>query len=64
MANLAGILVPVVTDYSVKFTGWNAAFWLTAAISAQGIVVDLGFGQPKKLVEEFLEISEQLACGS
>lgn len=51
VANFAGILVPVVTGYLVKLTGWNAAFWLTAAISAAGIVMYLAFGQAKKLVD-------------
>ena len=51
MANFAGILVPVVTGYLVKFAGWNSAFWLTAAISTGGILIYLAFGQARKLVD-------------
>jgi MFS family permease len=51
MANFAGILVPVVTGYLVKSTGWGAAFWLTALISGTGILIYLAFGQAKKLID-------------
>ena len=51
MANVAGVLAPVVVGYVVKLTGWNAAFWLTAAISAVGILAFLAFGNAERLVD-------------
>ena len=32
VANFSGILVPVVTGYVVKVSGWPAAFWLAASV--------------------------------
>ena len=51
IANLAGVLAPVVIGYLVKSFGWASAFWLTAAVSTCGIVVFLLFGKAERLVE-------------
>lgn len=51
IANVAGILAPVVIGYLVKGFGWPSAFWLTAAVSAAGIVVFLAFGNAERLVD-------------
>jgi MFS family permease len=51
VANLAGVLAPVVIGYLVKDFGWNSAFWLTAAVSAAGIIVFLLLGRAEKLVD-------------
>ncbi len=51
IANLAGVLAPVVIGYLVKWFGWPAAFWLTAAVSALGIVAYLISGKAEKLID-------------
>ncbi|MEX2261417.1 MAG: MFS transporter [Bryobacteraceae bacterium] len=51
IANLAGILAPVVIGYLVKSAGWSSAFWLTAAVSMAGIATYLFFGSAKKLID-------------
>jgi ACS family sodium-dependent inorganic phosphate cotransporter-like MFS transporter 5 len=45
LANLAGVLAPVVIGYVVKAAGWSPAFWLTAAISVIGIGAYLLWGR-------------------
>jgi sugar phosphate permease len=51
LANVAGVLAPVIVGYIVKASGWNGAFWLTAAICVLGISVYLLFGKAEKLVD-------------
>ncbi len=51
IANLAGVLAPVIIGYLVKSFGWASAFWLTAAVSTCGMVVFLAFGRAEQLVE-------------
>ena len=51
VANFSGVLVPVVTGYAVKVSGWTAAFWLAASVCTFGFLVYLCFGQAKKLVD-------------
>lgn len=51
VANLAGVLAPVIIGYLVKSFGWASAFWLTAAVSAMGILAFLSFGRAEKLVD-------------
>jgi MFS transporter, ACS family, solute carrier family 17 (sodium-dependent inorganic phosphate cotransporter), other len=51
VANFSGILVPVVTGYVVKVSGWTAAFWLAASVCALGFLAYSFFGQAKKLVD-------------
>lgn len=51
VANFSGILVPVVTGYVVKVSGWAAAFWLTGAVCAVGFLAYIFFGQARKLVD-------------
>ena len=50
VANFAGILVPVVTGYVVKVSGWHSAFWLAAAVCALGFIAYIFFGQARQLV--------------
>jgi len=49
VANLAGILAPVVIGYVAKTQGWSMAFWLTAAVSAAGALTYLSFGKAERL---------------
>jgi len=51
IANFAGILVPVITGYVVKVSGWPAAFWLAASVCSMGFLSYVLFGQAKKLVD-------------
>ena len=51
VANFSGILVPVVTGYVVKVSGWTAAFWLAALVATVGFVAYVCFGQARKLVD-------------
>jgi ACS family glucarate transporter-like MFS transporter len=51
VANFSGILVPVVTGYVVKVSGWPAAFWLAASVCTVGFLAYLCFGQARKLVD-------------
>jgi ACS family glucarate transporter-like MFS transporter len=51
VANFSGILVPVVTGYVVKVSGWTAAFWLAASVCTVGFLAYLCFGQARKLVD-------------
>lgn len=51
VANFSGILVPVLTGYVVKVSGWTAAFWLAASVCAFGFLAYILFGQAKKLVD-------------
>lgn len=51
VANFSGILVPVVTGYVVKVSGWTSAFWLAASVCTLGFLVYLCFGQARKLVD-------------
>jgi MFS family permease len=51
VANFSGILVPVVTGYVVKVSGWPAAFWLAASVCTLGFLAYLFFGQARKLVD-------------
>src|SRR5262245_18768754 len=51
VANFSGILVPVVTGYVVKISGWAAAFWLAASICTIGCLAYVVFGQARKLVD-------------
>lgn len=51
IANIAGVLAPVVVGYIVKASGWDAAFWLTAVVSVLGITAYLLFGKAEKLVD-------------
>ncbi|MBM3775437.1 MAG: ACS family MFS transporter [Acidobacteria bacterium] len=51
VANLAGVLAPVIIGYLVKGYGWSSAFWLTAAVSTLGILVFLAFGRAEKLID-------------
>jgi MFS family permease len=51
IANFSGILVPVVTGYVVKVSGWAAAFWLAASVCALGFLAYVTFGQARKLVD-------------
>jgi len=51
VANFSGILVPVVTGYIVKVSGWDAAFWLAASVCTIGCLTYLCFGQARKLVD-------------
>ena len=51
VANFSGILVPVVTGYVVKVSGWPAAFWLAASVCTVGFLAYLFFGQARKLVD-------------
>jgi len=51
VANFSGILVPVVTGYVVKVSGWTAAFWLAALVCTVGFLAYLCFGQARKLVD-------------
>jgi MFS family permease len=51
VANFSGILVPVVTGYVVKVSGWTAAFWLAASVCTFGFLAYTFFGQAKKLVD-------------
>ena len=51
IANVAGVLAPVVVGYLVKGAGWPSAFWLTAAVSVFGITAYLLFGKAEKLVD-------------
>ncbi|MBI3665006.1 MAG: MFS transporter [Acidobacteria bacterium] len=51
VANLAGVLAPVVIGYVVKVSGWNTAFWLTAAINGLGALAFWVFGKAERLVD-------------
>jgi len=51
VANFAGILVPVVTGYAVKVSGWLAAFWILAAVCSAGFLTYLCFGQSRRLLD-------------
>ena len=51
VANFSGILVPVVTGYVVKVSGWTAAFWLAALVATVGFLAYVCFGQARKLVD-------------
>lgn len=51
VANLAGVLAPVMIGYLVKSLGWSPAFWLTAGVSGTGILAFLTFGRAEKLVD-------------
>jgi MFS family permease len=51
LANIAGVLAPVVIGYVVKSLGWSSAFWLTALVSVGGIVAYLVFGRAEKLID-------------
>jgi sugar phosphate permease len=51
VANFSGILVPVVTGYVVKVSGWTAAFWLAALVCTVGFLAYLCCGQARKLVD-------------
>ena len=51
VANFSGILVPVLTGYVVKVSGWPAAFWLAASVCTLGFLAYLCFGQARKLVD-------------
>jgi MFS family permease len=51
VANFSGVLVPVVTGYVVKVSGWTAAFWLAASVCTCGFLVYVCFGQARKLVD-------------
>jgi sugar phosphate permease len=50
-ANLSGVIVPVIVGYGVKISGWNSAFWLTAAVSWIGVLFFVVFGKAEKLVD-------------
>lgn len=50
-ANLSGVLVPIIVGYGVKMSGWNSAFWLTAAVSWIGVLFFVVFGKSEKLVD-------------
>jgi MFS family permease len=51
LANVAGVLAPVVVGYAVKGLGWSSAFWLTAMVSAGGMLAYLAFGRAEKLID-------------
>jgi MFS family permease len=51
VANFSGILVPVVSGYVVKVSGWSAAFWLAAGVCFLGFLAYTFFGQARKLVD-------------
>jgi len=51
VANFSGVLVPVVTGYVVKVSGWTAAFWLATSICALGFLAYSFFGQARRLVD-------------
>jgi len=51
VANFAGILVPVVTGYAVKVSGWLAAFWILASVCGAGFLVYVCFGQSRRLLD-------------
>jgi MFS family permease len=51
VANLAGVLAPVLVGYLVKSFGWSPAFWVTAGISGLGVLAFLSFGRAEKLVD-------------
>ena len=50
-ANFAGVLVPVIVGYAVKISGWDSAFWISAAVSWFGIGFFLFFGKLEKLLD-------------
>jgi len=51
IANLAGVLAPVVTGYLVATRGWNAAFSCTAAVCVFGISTYLLFGRTERVLD-------------
>jgi MFS family permease len=51
IANLAGILAPVVTGYLAATHGWSAAFACTAVASALGISAYLLMGKVERIIE-------------
>ncbi len=51
VANFSGILVPIVTGYIVKVSGWSAAFWLAATVCVIGFLAYISFGEARKLVD-------------
>jgi MFS family permease len=51
MANLAGIIAPVVVGYVARFGGWSTAFAITAAIMAAGIALFAIFGTAERVIE-------------
>jgi sugar phosphate permease len=48
IANLSGVLAPVITGYLAASSGWGAAFSCTAAVSAFGIVFYLLMGKAER----------------
>jgi ACS family glucarate transporter-like MFS transporter len=51
IANLAGVLAPIVTGYLVATRGWNAAFICTAAVCLFGISTYLLLGKAERVLD-------------
>jgi ACS family D-galactonate transporter-like MFS transporter len=51
VANMAGIIAPVVVGYIARSWGWNFAFLLTAIISGLGIIAFLSFGTAEEVID-------------
>jgi MFS family permease len=50
-ANLAGVIVPVVTGYVAKAFGWQLVFWLIAGVILTGGFVYILLGRAEKLID-------------